>query len=84
MNAYIEYALIDVEAEDLATVAGVAMDAKDRHVLAAAVSPDKLLAARRQTVRLSRRSEADILATLEPIVGEPVADTIRALAADHG
>ncbi len=38
MNAYIEYALIDVEAEDLATVADVAMDAKDRHVLAAAVS----------------------------------------------
>jgi len=124
MNAYIEYALIDVEAEALATVADVAMDTKDRHVLAAAVSaeadilltdntahfpaewmarhgialldsaallkrlaetfPDKLLAAHRQTVRLSRRSEADILATLESIVGEPVAGTIRALAADHG
>ena len=124
MNAYIEYALIEVEAEDLATVAEVAMDAKDRHVLVAAVSaeadilltdntahfpvdwmatngialldsaalltrlaetfPDKLLAAHRLTVRLSRKSEAEILATLESIVGEPVAGIIRVLAADHG
>ncbi len=40
MNAYIEYALIEVEAEDLATVQNVEMDAKDRHVLAAALSVD--------------------------------------------
>ena len=38
MNAYIEYALIDVEAADLAALEGVEMDAKDRHVLAAAIS----------------------------------------------
>lgn len=40
MNDYIEYALIDVESEDLAAVDGVAMDAGDRHVLAAALSAD--------------------------------------------
>lgn len=123
MNAYIEYALIDVAAEDLVAVEGVAMDAKDRHVLAAAISteadilltdntthfpagwmadhgielidapgllkrlaetfPDKLLAAHRQTVRLSPKSEADVLATLESIVGTTVAGIIRDLAADE-
>ena len=36
MNDYFEYALVAVSGEDLATVAEVAMDAKDRHVLAAA------------------------------------------------
>lgn len=121
MNAYIEYALVDVEAEDLSTVEDVAMDPNDRHVLAAAISagadillsdntphfprewmaehgialldsadlltrvadtfPDKVRAAHQQTVRLSRKSEAEILATLGSILGEPVADTIRALAA---
>lgn len=40
MNAFIEYALIDVDAEGLATVAVVALDAKVRHVLAAAVSAE--------------------------------------------
>ncbi|HEY5842433.1 MAG TPA: PIN domain-containing protein [Mycobacterium sp.] len=40
MNAYIEYALIEVEPEDLATVQNVEMDAKDRHVLAATISVD--------------------------------------------
>jgi predicted nucleic acid-binding protein len=40
MNDYIEYALIDVERADLATVERIEMDAKDRHVLAAAISAD--------------------------------------------
>lgn len=40
MDDYIEYALIDVESEDLVAVDGVAMDAGDRHVLAAALSAD--------------------------------------------
>lgn len=40
MNDYIEYALIDVDPTDLATVDHVEMDAKDRHVLAAAISAD--------------------------------------------
>lgn len=40
MNEYIEYALIDVQSEDLATVEGVEMDDKDRHVLAAALSAE--------------------------------------------
>lgn len=40
MNDYIEYALIDVEPEDLAAVDGVPMDADDRHVLAAVLSAD--------------------------------------------
>ena len=40
MNEYIEYALIDVEPDDLATVEGLEMDSKDRHVLAAALSAD--------------------------------------------
>jgi hypothetical protein len=119
---FIEYALIDVEAEDLAAVEDVEMDAKDRHILAASISadadilltdniahfpaewmaehgvvllnsaallrrlaetfPDKLRAAHQQTVRLSRRSEAEILATLESIVGESVVGIIRALTTD--
>lgn len=40
MNDYIEYALIDVELEDLAAVDRVLMDADDRHVLAAVLSAD--------------------------------------------
>lgn len=40
MNDYIEYALIDVEPDGLAAVDGVAMDAGDRHVLAAVQSAD--------------------------------------------
>ena len=40
MNDYIEYALVEVDPSDLATVEGVEMDAKDRHVLAAALSAD--------------------------------------------
>jgi len=40
MNDYIEYALTVVAPEDLATVEQVDMDAKDRHVLAAALSAD--------------------------------------------
>jgi predicted nucleic acid-binding protein len=123
MNAYIEYALIDVAPEDLATVQNVEMDAKDRHVLAAAVSvdadilltqntkhfprawmtehgiellnagellsrlaehfPDKIQAAHQQTVRRSRKPEAEILSTLESVVGESVAETVRALAANR-
>ncbi len=42
--------------------------------------PDRLLAAHRQTVRFSPKSEAEILATLQLIVGESVTDTIRTLA----
>lgn len=40
MNEYIEYALIEVDRGDLAAVESVEMDAKDRHVLAAALSAD--------------------------------------------
>lgn len=40
MNDYIEYALIEVNPDDLATTESVEMDAKDRHVLAAAISAD--------------------------------------------
>jgi predicted nucleic acid-binding protein len=40
MNEYIEYALVDVDPEDLATVERVEMDTKDRHVLGAAISAD--------------------------------------------
>ena len=40
MNDYIEYALVDVEPEDLAAVDDVSMNADDRHVLAAALSAD--------------------------------------------
>lgn len=40
MNGYLEYALIDVDPMDLAIVEDVEMDAKDRHVLAAAISAD--------------------------------------------
>lgn len=38
MNDFIEYALIEVDPADVATAETVAMDAKDRHVLAAALS----------------------------------------------
>ena len=40
MNGYIEYALLDVDPGHLAAVEAVEMDAKDRHVLAAAISAD--------------------------------------------
>jgi predicted nucleic acid-binding protein len=40
MNDYIEYALIEVDPGDLAAVGAVEMDAKDRHVLAAALPAD--------------------------------------------
>lgn len=40
MNDYIEYALIEVDRGDLDSVESVEMDAKDRHVLAAALSAD--------------------------------------------
>lgn len=40
MNRYIEYALIDVDPEDLTAVDDVEMDGKDRHVLAAAISAE--------------------------------------------
>ena len=119
MNEYIEYALVDVESDDLATVEGVEMDAKDRHVLAAALSadadilltenarhfprewmadhdielltagevltrlaehfPDKVRAAHESTVRHSPKSDAEVLATLEAIVGKLAADTVRRL-----
>ena len=40
MNDYIEYALVEVDPGHLAAVEAVEMDAKDRHVLAAALSAD--------------------------------------------
>lgn len=40
MNDFIEYALVDVDQADVATAETVKMDAKDRHVLAAALSAD--------------------------------------------
>jgi predicted nucleic acid-binding protein len=40
MNDYIEYALVEVDPVHLAAVEVVEMDAKDRHVLAAALSAD--------------------------------------------
>jgi len=40
MNDYIEYALVEVDPDHLAAVEAVEMDAKDRHVLAAALSAD--------------------------------------------
>ncbi len=40
MNDFIEYALLNVDTEDLAAVESVEMDAKDRHVLAATISAD--------------------------------------------
>lgn len=40
MNDYIEYALIDVQPEDLAAVEALEMDSEDRHILAAALSAD--------------------------------------------
>lgn len=40
MNGYIEYALTDIGADDLAAVQYVEMDPNDRHVLAAAISAD--------------------------------------------
>jgi hypothetical protein len=40
MNDYIEYALIEVDPGHLAAVEAIQMGAKDRHVLAAALSAD--------------------------------------------
>ena len=54
MNAYIEYALIEVEPEDLATVQEVEMDAKDRHVLAATISVDADILLTQNTKRFPR------------------------------
>jgi predicted nucleic acid-binding protein len=118
MTAYIEYALIDVEPEDLATVDDVEMDAKDRHVLAAALSvdadilltenirhfpqwmtdhgielltpaellapvvarfPDRIRAAHATVVRHSPKPEAEVLATLEAIIGREAVGMIRTL-----
>lgn len=40
MNAYLEYALVEISGDAANDVADVEMDAKDRHVLAAAISAD--------------------------------------------
>jgi predicted nucleic acid-binding protein len=117
MNDYIEYALVDVGPEDLDALATVEMDAKDRHVLAAAISadadilltdntrhfpgewmaengielmsagellvrlagehPDKVRNAHEVTVRYSSKAEADVLATLEAIIGKDAAEVLR-------
>ena len=45
--------------------------------------PEKTQAAHQQAVRTSRKPEAEILSTLESIVGESVTDTVRALATDY-
>jgi predicted nucleic acid-binding protein len=119
MNDYIEYALIDVDRADLATVEHVEMDARDRHVLAAAISadadvlltentkhfprdwmvhhgiglmdagelllrlalrfPDKVRRAHDKVVRYSPKPEAEVLATLEGIVGEDAANAVRSV-----
>jgi len=119
MNDYIEYALIDVDRADVATVEHVEMDAKDRHVLAAAISadadilltqnikhfprewmthrgielmdagelllrlaerfPDKVRRAHDKAVRYSPKPEAELLATLEGIVGTDAASAVRSL-----
>jgi predicted nucleic acid-binding protein len=119
MNDYIEYALIDVSRADLATVEHVEMDAKDRHVLAAAISadadilltqntkhfphawmvdhgielmdtsellrhlaqriPDKVRRAHDKVVRYSPKPEAELLSTLEGIVGKDAANAVRSL-----
>lgn len=124
MNDYIEYAVIDVDPEDLATVERVEMDAEDRHVLAAAISadadilltenvrhfprdwmsdhgiellaagsllmrlverfPDKMQAVHDKTVRHSPKPEAEVLATLERIVGSEVAEAVRSLGGRGG
>lgn len=121
MNDYIEYALIDVDDEDLATVDTAEVDTKDRHVLAAALSadadilltqntkhfprawmadhgvelldagelltrlatefPDKLRIAHQTTLRYSHRPEAEVLATLEAVIGTDAANAVRALIA---
>jgi predicted nucleic acid-binding protein len=120
MNEYIEYAIVDVEPEDLTAADRVEMDSKDRHVLAAAISadadvlltentrhfprdwmagrgielltagellvllvgvfPDRIRAAHEAVVRHSPKPEADVLATLEAIVGREAGDVIRGLA----
>nr|WP_300148207.1 PIN domain-containing protein [Propionicimonas sp.] len=120
MNDYLEDALVDVSADDLSAVAKVAMDAGDRHVLAAALAaeadilvtentrhfprtwmvehhielmdatqlltrltetcPNKVRQAHQKTVQYSPKPEADVLVTLEKIVGNTLADQIRALS----
>jgi hypothetical protein len=40
MNAYLEYALVEISDEATIEIADVEMDGKDRHVLAAAVSAE--------------------------------------------
>lgn len=117
MNDFIEYALIDVDPSDVAAVAEIKMDARDRHVLAAALSadadilvtdnikhfprswmvehglellnagdllvrlteqfPDKIRAAHALTLRFSTKSEAEVLITLERIVGPAVVNAVR-------
>jgi len=117
MNDYIEYALTVVEHKDQVAVENVEMDAKDRHVLAAALSshadilltdntrhfprewmakhgmelidsagllirltnqfPDQMRAAHETTVRYSPKSEAEVLATLEVVVGLEATNTLR-------
>lgn len=119
MNDYLEYAFVEVSDDDQTTVAGVAMDAKDRHVLAAALSaqadilvtentrhfphawmtqhgielltatqllsrlteqfPDRFRQAHTKALLYSPKSETDVLATLEKIVGKPLTDQIRSL-----
>lgn len=57
------------------------LDSEDLLTRLTKTFPDNLLAAHRQTVRLSRKSEADTLAPLLSIVGTTVAEIIRDPAA---
>jgi predicted nucleic acid-binding protein len=59
MNGYLEYALVEIVPEDLAIVESVAMDAKDRHVLAAAISADADIVLTENTAHFPREWMAD-------------------------
>lgn len=124
MNDYIETALVSIEPDDLELVEAIEMDAKDRHVLAAAISvdadilltdnvkhfphawmndrgiellnsatllarlatafPDELRAAHDKTVHYAGKSDSDVLAVLERIVGGNCADVVRKLVRQTG
>ncbi len=121
LTEYLPRALIEVRKRDAQFAAEVEMDAKDRHILAAALSakatvlltenskhfpqawmtehgielltagsllerlaaehPDELRQAHHLTVTNSPRSEDEILATLEQMVGAQAAHAMRAVVA---
>lgn len=119
LSLYLPQALVETRKRDETTVADVAMDDKDRHVLAAALSakadvlltdntpdfpkewmaergielvdsgtllqrlaakhPNELHGAHRMTVERSPKSEDEVLATLERIIGPDAANAVRAV-----